>query len=155
MNCLFNPIQIQIQQGQSKLCGVNRVLLTAAFAARLQVNISHEHRALLKKIIKRTEPKHTSPQSYALSVVNSSQTTSTVTVAIFFGLWLIFNACQLPIQVVGESLSEILPGLQHFQTRPWIPGKMGTFTFDVFPAPIYKQHSEQNQSNLFLCRITI
>ena len=35
MNCLFNPIQIQIQQGQSKLCGVNRVLLTAAFAARL------------------------------------------------------------------------------------------------------------------------
>ena len=35
MNCLFNPIQIQIEQGQSKLCGVNRVLLTAAFAARL------------------------------------------------------------------------------------------------------------------------
>ena len=35
LNCLFNPIQIQIQQGQSKLCGVNRVLLTAAFAARL------------------------------------------------------------------------------------------------------------------------
>ena len=34
-NCLFNPIQIQIEQGQSKLCGVNRVLLTAAFAARL------------------------------------------------------------------------------------------------------------------------
>ena len=35
LNCLFNPIQIQIEQGQSKLCGVNRVLLTAAFAARL------------------------------------------------------------------------------------------------------------------------
>ena len=74
---------------------------------------------------KRTEPKRTLPQSCALSVVNSSQTTSTVTVVIFFWTLVDFQCVSASNPGCGRISFRDPARVATFLDKALDPGKNG------------------------------